>query len=235
MVDKRAVNLEAYRTDDAIEKYSSYQLYAIEKYLFKKYYKANESILDLACGSGRTTLRLYEMGFSNVKGIDLSDVLINTAKKRFPYLQFEIGSYTDIKERDSSYDHVLISHNGLDYAYPEAEREKALSECNRVLKKNGTLILSSHNIKALHFTPYFFLHWRRAVWKFQNTFNAFRDKAYIRDLGMYTFYGSPVYVIDQVARHHFELIEVRGFRMSANGLFNKYISPYIHFVFRKIN
>lgn len=228
------VNIEAYRTEDAAETYSSYQLFPIEKYLFGKYYREDDRILDLACGGGRTTLRLHELGYKNVKGVDLSDVLINMAQSRFPYLKFEIGSYTDLGEESGSYDHVLISHNGIDYAFPESEREKAFAECHRVLKKGGTFILSGHNIKSILFTPYAFSSGSRLLWKLRNTFHGFSTKAYVYDLGMYTFYASPEYIIGRIERYGFELVEERGFRQSANKWFNKYISPYVHFVFRKV-
>lgn len=233
MKDKVSINKDAYKSDEALEKYSTYQLFPIEKYLFSKYYKKGEIILDLACGGGRTTVRLYEMGM-NVKGVDLSEPLINMAKVRFPYMQFEVGSYTNIRELDESMDHVLISHNGIDYAYPEAERITALAESARVLRQNGTLILSSHNIKSLHFSPYYFLHPYRIFWKMKNTFNAFRRSGYIFDLGMYTFFAAPDYIKSQIEKHGLVCVETIGFRMSKNRLFNSYVSPYVHFVFRKV-
>jgi ubiquinone/menaquinone biosynthesis C-methylase UbiE len=53
------VNLKSFTTPEAVEDYSSYQLDPQEKYLFAKYYRPGDRILDLACGLGRTTLRLY--------------------------------------------------------------------------------------------------------------------------------------------------------------------------------
>lgn len=233
MEDKVSVNIQAYASEEAMEKYSTYQLFKVEKYLFSKYYKQGESVLDLACGGGRTTVRLHELGM-RVKGVDLSSPLINMAAKRFPYMQFETGSYTSIQEADESADHVLISHNGIDYAFPEEERMKALKEAARVLRKGGTLILSSHNIKSLHFSPLYFLHIKRVLWKLKNTLQAFKKKAYVLDLGMHTFFASPDYVKKQVESTGLVCVEVVGFRLSQNPLFNKYVSPYVHFVFRKI-
>jgi ubiquinone/menaquinone biosynthesis C-methylase UbiE len=226
------INKAAYISEEAIEKYSTYQLYPIEKYLFSKYYKKGNSVLDLACGGGRTTVRLYELGM-NVRGSDISEPLIMMAKKRFPYISFEIGSYCEINSADGEADHVLISHNGIDYAYPEADRIRALKESVRVLKKGGTLILSSHNIKSLHFSPYYFLHWKRILWKLANTFNAFKCHAYVWDLSMYTFFGSVDYVKNQVEEMGMVCVEVVGFGLSRNPLFNIFISPYVHYVFEK--
>ena len=229
-MDNQQVNIEAYRTDEAIEKYSQYSLFPNERYLFEKYFSKDNLILDLACGAGRTTLRLTELGY-RVKGTDLSDKLIEIAKKRFPLIDFKVGNYCDIKENNSSIDNILISHNGLDYAYPESQRIKALLECSRVIKKGGFLIISGHNIKSLYFSPYYFKE--RKLWFIGNLFHAFQRKAYLNDLGMWTFYCSPEYCYKQVENCGFELKEIIGFRHSHKKMFIKYISPYNHFVFQK--
>jgi ubiquinone/menaquinone biosynthesis C-methylase UbiE len=231
--DIAKLNAEFYGSENIIEQFSSYQFRRNEKYLFKKYFRHGSSVLDLACGAGRTTLRLFEMGYK-VKGIDLSDVLINTAVRRFPQIPFEIGSFSDIKEKDESYDNVLISFNGLDYAYPELEREEALGECVRVLKGGGYLILSSHNIKAFHGSPFY---WKRhKLLLLKNILNAFYSKKYIYDFSAsgWTFYSSPEYVINQVEVHGFELEEMLGFRTFFSKRQNKYLSPWIDYVFRKL-
>lgn len=233
MVDKYSVNKESYRTPEAVEKYSSnYYLFPIEAYLVSKYYKNGDSVLDLACGAGRTTLILHEKGFS-VKGVDLSDVLIATAKKRFPYLSLDIGSFSDINASDKAYDHVLISHNGLDYAYPEEDRVGAIKECLRVLRPGGTFIYSSHNIKSILMSPYYLFSVQRSVWRIKNIINYFKESNYIFDLAHHTFFASPEYIIKQTEKEGFKFIEMIGFQLSRNKHFNKYVSPYIHYVFKK--
>ena len=224
------VNIDAYRTDEAIEKYSNYGLFPSERPLFDKYFSKDKFILDLACGAGRTTLRLSELGYK-VKGVDLSDRLIDIAKKRFPSIPFEVGSYCDIKEKDSSIDNILISHNGLDYAFPESQRIKAISECARVIKKKGIFIISGHNIKSLHSSPYYLKE--RKLWMIKNMLQAFKNKSYIFDLGMWTFYCSPAYCINQISASGFIHIETIGFRHSSNKFFNTFLSPFNHYVFSK--
>jgi ubiquinone/menaquinone biosynthesis C-methylase UbiE len=188
--------------------------------------------LDLACGAGRTTLRLFEMGY-RVKGIDLSPVLLSTAKKRFPYISFEEGTYCKINEKEESYDNVLISFNGLDYAFPEEERENAISECFRVLKKGGCFMFSTHNIKHIHGA---LLPWNKhKLFLLKNMFNAFLCKKYIFEphTGLWTFYGSPEYIKKQVEKYGFRFKEMFGFRSCFNNVMNKYLSPYIHYIFLK--
>src|SRR5207342_2945885 len=96
------------------------------------------------------------------------------------------------------------------------------------------LILSSHNIKSLYVSPYYLRHWKRIIWKMRNTAASFRQRAYLLDLGTYMFYASPAYVTEQVEQQGFALLETRGFRLSSNSWFNTYISPYVHYAFRKL-
>lgn len=225
-----AANLATYRTDNAVARFSIYRLYPEEEYLFPKYYRPGESVLDLACGMGRTTLMLHEMGL-RVRGIDRSEVFVEIAQRRFPYLDFRIGSYDCIDESDSSFSHILISINGIDCAFPEAQRCAAFRECARVLKPGGTFIFSSHNLKSMHwFSPYYR---GRLRWKFRNCLKAFKRKAYILEDGEYLFYSTPEYVVRQAEEVGLKLLEMKEFtRIGVNRL-DRYLSPYLHYVFTK--
>ncbi len=225
-----AVNLAAYKTAHAVADLSVYRLHPDEEYLFPKYYKAGESVLDLACGLGRTTLMLHEMGLT-VRGVDRSEVLIEIAKRRLPYLDLNVGSYDHIEEPDSSFSHVLISFNGIDYAFPTEQRITALRECIRVLKPGGTFIYSSHNLKSLHFfSPYY---QDRLRWKLRNSFRAFKEWDYILEDGVYAFYATPKYVARQTEALGVRLHETKGFTECGVEHIDRYFSPYFSYVFTK--
>lgn len=225
-----AENLAAYRSSKAVAEYSFYRLFPEEDFLFRKYYKAGESVLDLACGLGRTTLLLYEMGLT-VRGVDRSDVFIQVAKRRLPYLDLRPGSYDHIEEPDDSYSHVLISFNGIDYAFPDSQRIAALRECARVLKPGGTLIFSAHNLKSLHwFSPY---DRSRLGWKLRNCFRAFKDWDYVIENCVHTYYASPAFVVRQTEELGLRLLEKKGFSKIGIQQMDIYFSPYIHYVFQK--
>jgi SAM-dependent methyltransferase len=226
-----AENLQAFKTSEAIDEYSAYLLFPEEKQLVAKHYKPGDRVLDLACGMGRTTLRLHEMGFS-VRGVDASEVFIKTAQSRFPYLDLRVGSYDRIEEPDDSFSHVLISCNGIDYAFPECQRVAALRECARVLKPGGTLIYSSHNIKSLHF---FSPRYRgRLGWKFRNTLKAFKPSAYVVEVGLHTLYTSVDFVIRQTESIGLQLLETMWLKMIGSDRVDKYFSPYLYYVFTKM-
>ncbi len=225
-----AENLAGFASAQAIADLSVYRLYEEEEYLFPKYYKAGETVLDLACGLGRTTLMLYEMGIK-VRGVDRAEVLIQLAKRRLPYLDLHVGSYDHIEEPDASFDHVMISHNGIDYAFPVAQRLEALKECARVLKPGCTVIYSSHNTKSLHwFSPYYK---DRLKWKIRNCMKAHKTSTYILEDGVHAFYASPEFVVRQTEEVGLKLIEIKGFSKIANERLDQYFSPYNHYVFTK--
>jgi len=225
-----AENLQSYTTPEAVDKYSVYRLFPEEKYLFAKYYKRGDRILDLACGLGRTTLLLHEVGLS-VRGVDASEVFIKTAKRRLPYLDLQVGSYDRIEEPDSAFSHVLISFNGIDLAFPESQRVAALRECARVLKPGGTLIYSSHNIKSLHlFSP---RDRYRLLWKLRNCLKAFKQRAYVLEAGLHALYASREFVIRQTEQVGLKFLEMVWFRMIGNERIDRYFSPCIHYVFTK--
>ena len=225
-----AANLAAYRTTQAVAEFAVYRLHPDEEYVFPKYYKPGDDVLHLACGMGRTTLLLHEMGI-NVRGVDRSDVFIEIAKKRFPYLDLRLGSYDHIDEPDSSFSHVLISFNGIDYAFPPAQRIAALRECVRVLKPGGTFIYSSHNLKSLHlFSPYYGERWR---WKLRNCFRAFKEWAYVLEDGVYTFYATPNFVVRQTEELGLNFLEMKGFSEFGGERLDRYFSPYFLYIFTK--
>jgi len=225
-----ADNIEAYRSSAAVAECSVYRLLPDEEYLFKKYYKPGERVLDLACGMGRTTLMLHEMG-QPVVGIDRSEILIQLARKRLPYLDLRVGSFDNIEAPDSSFSHVLISSHGIDLAFPESQRLMALRECARVLKPGGTFIYSSHNLKSLHwFSPYYR---DRPRWKLRHSVRAYRDSAFVSEDGLHGIWSSPEFVVRQTEGFGLELLETKWYRRLGVDRIDRYFSPSIHYAFRK--
>lgn len=229
---KLAENLAYFETARAVAEYSHYSLFPEEEYLFSKYYRAGESVLDLACGMGRTTLLLHELGLS-VRGVDRSEVFINAGKSRFPYLDLRTGSFDQIEEPDSSFSHVLVSFNSLDCAFPESQRITALRECVRVLKPGGTLIFSSHNPKSFEWwSPFYLL---RPLWKLRNTLRGSKTGRYVYDSGLYLYFATPDLVIRQTEALGVKFLEMNSSSFDRFGMerLNRRCAPYIHYAFRK--
>jgi hypothetical protein len=110
-----------------------------------------------------------------------------------------------------------------------------LRECHRVLKPGGTLVFSSHNIRALLASPVFLRDAPSLRFKLRHTFKSVRRQAYIFDhwADAHLFYARSDYVIRQTTSMGFEFCEMVGLRASPRWWVTQLVSPYLHFAFRK--
>ncbi len=136
-----------------VENYSKFTtevgLWESEKYVFGKYLKKTDNILDLGCGTGRTTFHLFQLGYEQIIGIDLTPEMIATATELNKNYQLDInfkeGDARDLEFNDQVFDAVIFSFNGLMSIPDASQRKKALSEINRVSKRGGTFIFTTHD------------------------------------------------------------------------------------------
>ena len=139
------LNLETFSTKQSVEKeYNVSGLTNVENLLIKKYFKKKGKILDIGCGAGRTTVPLAKMGY-DVVGIDYSKKMIGFAKKKYPNILFNVMNASELKYKESTFDYILFSFNGLDCIASESKRFQCIKEMRRVLKKGGILLFSTHN------------------------------------------------------------------------------------------
>jgi SAM-dependent methyltransferase len=155
MVDKNPdsnpdPNLLTYNSPEVAGHYAALNyLTPCERLLFEKYLHPGMAILDLGVGGGRTTPHLSSTAGRYV-GVDYAPEMIAVCRKKFPLLQFELGSAADLsKFNSSSFDAVVMAFNGMDYVIPDEERFRALQEIQRVLRPQGVLIFSSHNPRSI--------------------------------------------------------------------------------------
>ncbi|MBU1164203.1 class I SAM-dependent methyltransferase [Patescibacteria group bacterium] len=130
-----------------------------EKILVDKYFKTNTDILDIGCGSGRTTVPLYNQGYK-VIGVDITPEMIETAKqvakKNNLNIDYRMGDATKLEFGDNTFDGIIFANNGWSQIPGKASRQQALNEFYRVLKPGGILILTSHR---RYFSFYYLLFW----------------------------------------------------------------------------
>lgn len=93
----------------------------------------HETILDLGCGEGRHCIIFKDRGF-NIKGIDLSETLINSGKNKEPALDIEVG---DIREIKGKFSIILSLFTSFGYFQRDYENMKALNSISNALKHAG--------------------------------------------------------------------------------------------------
>lgn len=124
-------------------------LWASEQYVFTKYMKTSDRILDVGCGTGRTTFALYDIGFKDIIGLDLTPEMIAAAEEikqeRQSPIEFMVGNAKELPFETSQFDVVIFSFNGFMSIPNSKERFKALQEINRVLKAGGTFLFTTHD------------------------------------------------------------------------------------------
>lgn len=101
-------------------------------------------ILDLGCGTGEGTSRIYAEGMT-VIATDLSPEMARTAVRRFPVLQGCVADAAGLPFASERFD-IVQSLGVLEYIGPY---ERAVRELRRVLKPGGTLIISVPNRNSL--------------------------------------------------------------------------------------
>ena len=131
-------------TQEAYIKNAEKGLWGAEKILIQKYFKPGSGVLDIGCGTGRTTMPLYELGYK-VVGIDITPEMIRNAQKiaekKGLTITCEVGDAAQLKYGDNSFDNALFSNNGWTQIPGEEKRFEALKEIYRVLSPMAVLSL----------------------------------------------------------------------------------------------
>ncbi|MEA2098806.1 MAG: bifunctional demethylmenaquinone methyltransferase/2-methoxy-6-polyprenyl-1,4-benzoquinol methylase UbiE [Campylobacterota bacterium] len=105
--------------------------------------KSVDRIVDVACGTGdmmdfwRTRAEKSSISVSEIVGVDPSNGMVDVAREKYPKFNYHIAKATEIPLEDSSADFLSITYGIRNVV----EREEALKEFNRVLKKDGLVVI----------------------------------------------------------------------------------------------
>ncbi|HLY50075.1 MAG TPA: class I SAM-dependent methyltransferase [Solirubrobacteraceae bacterium] len=93
--------------------------------------------LDLACGTGKSTLPLHTRGYS-VRGCDISEGMVECARSRLPELAdaFTVADMRDLPEL-GEFDLVLCLDDAVNYLLDDGELEAAFAGVARLLAPGG--------------------------------------------------------------------------------------------------
>lgn len=108
----------------------------------------NSHVLDVACGKGRHSRYLAQLGFETT-GLDLSPHSIAEAKKEpLPNLHFEVWDMRNVYKADY-FDLVVNLFSSFGYFDNEKEDQEAISAMAADLKLGGILVMDYMNPEAI--------------------------------------------------------------------------------------
>jgi len=96
------------------------------------------TVLEVGCGTGSFFEVLRDSGWiGKYKGTDYTERFVDTCKKNFPGINWEVQDARKLKEKDNSWDAIVLVHT-LDHIDKYYE---ALEEAYRVCKKYVFIVL----------------------------------------------------------------------------------------------
>ncbi|MBT5934329.1 bifunctional demethylmenaquinone methyltransferase/2-methoxy-6-polyprenyl-1,4-benzoquinol methylase UbiE [Sulfurimonas sp.] len=102
-----------------------------------------DKIVDVACGTGdmmdfwHNRAEKSGIAIGEIVGVDPSNGMVDVARKKYPKFNYHISKATEIPLEDSCADILSITYGIRNVV----EREQALVEFNRVLKKDGLVVI----------------------------------------------------------------------------------------------
>lgn len=102
-----------------------------------------DKIVDVACGTGdmmdfwRSRAEKSGVAVGEIVGVDPSVGMVDVAREKYPKFNYHISKATEIPLEDESSDILSITYGIRNVI----ERKEALDEFNRVLKKDGLVVI----------------------------------------------------------------------------------------------
>jgi ubiquinone/menaquinone biosynthesis C-methylase UbiE len=223
-------------------------LWISESFFISKHFtNIQGKLLDLGCGTGRTTMPLHQKGYQII-GMDLVPAMIDSAKKiakqRSLSVDYRVGDATQLPFPADSFDYAFFSNQGWTQIPGQANRLKALSETFRVLRPGGLFIFTAHCRNILAYSTLFWIkQWIRFYLLKPLGIRIlevdFGDRFFVRESSgenvpktvQYIHIPKKELVYAQLQQAGFEILEVSGDYAKALGETRRY--PPTFFVARK--
>jgi len=144
----------------------------------------NIKVLDLSCGTGNYLKKQIEsFPDSNIEwfGVDYSVDMLNVAKGKLPNIELIKAPAEEIPFKDN-YFHYIHCSNAFHHYY---NKEKAISEMNRVLKQKGIIEISSIAPEFMHYSwvytffPESLMIDKKRFWSHEMIFNELESHGFI--------------------------------------------------------
>jgi 2-polyprenyl-3-methyl-5-hydroxy-6-metoxy-1,4-benzoquinol methylase len=115
----------------------------VHRYKFSASFVPGKDVLDIACGEGYGSAALLKAGAKSVIGVDISADSCAHAREKYQ-IDARVGDAAELDLPAHSRD-VIVSFETIEHV---PEPEKFLTECQRILRPDGLLIISTPNSKV---------------------------------------------------------------------------------------
>lgn len=141
-----ADNYAAERNDELTQKH-------LDRLLLKEFALVNKDkgpCADFGCGPGQTTKFLYNLGLTEIVGVDISSGMIDAARRLYPKIKFETGDLLQLSYASNTFASALAFYAIVNFTPDQIKM--AFREIHRVMKKGGQFLFSFHvGNETVHF------------------------------------------------------------------------------------
>jgi demethylmenaquinone methyltransferase/2-methoxy-6-polyprenyl-1,4-benzoquinol methylase len=109
-------------------------------------------IIDIACGTGDLSIEIEKKTGEKIVGVDFCYNMLEIARKKSSTITFINGDATSLPFKDNCFEIITIAFGIRNIP----ERDKALKEFYRILKKNGALFILEFDIPDNIFFRFYF-------------------------------------------------------------------------------
>jgi ubiquinone/menaquinone biosynthesis C-methylase UbiE len=100
------------------------------------------TVADLGCGPGHVAAHLTKLRGVPAVGIDLAPGMVEVGRRRYPEVEFRVGSLLDLPARDAEFLGAVALYSLIHL--PPEDLIRSYGQCSRVIQPGGWLLVGFH-------------------------------------------------------------------------------------------